>query len=280
MQKEHAMKTQPLVAIGQCCTPAARPRPTAYWQRSVRLATTLAATFILLGTSVPQAHGQTVAPERQPPIGQSSGPDTSIVMLSEPASPQLPVTVKSADGRDVTVVDTSRIVSLSGSITELIFSFGLGSQVVGRDITATFPEARALPVVTRAHDVSAESLLSLNPTLVLASVDTGPPSAIDQIRSIGVPVVTFPEPTSVDDVIPRIRAVAAALGISSSGEALVERTAASLAQARARIPAGSSPKIAFLYMRGQAGVYMIGGPKSGADSMIRAAEHPGAATAC
>jgi iron complex transport system substrate-binding protein len=133
--------------------------------------------------------------------------------------------------------------------------------------------------VTRAHDVGAEAVLSLHPTLVLASVNNGPQTALDQIRAIGVPVVTFAEPTSVDDIVPRIRAVAAALGVPSAGEELVSRTEASLAQVRGAIPSGQSPRVAFLYMRGQAAVYMLGGPQSGADAMIRAAGGVDAGTA-
>jgi iron complex transport system substrate-binding protein len=233
----------------------------------------LAALAVFAATEAPSATAQGNPSGPTATTAQAATPDIGIVVLGEPpAAPTLPVTVRSADGRDVTVVDTSRVVSLSGSITEIMFSLGLGSQVVGRDITATFPEARNIPVVTRAHDVAAESVLSLHPTLVLASTGTGPPTAIEQIRNTGVSVITFPDPTSVDDVIPRIRNVAAALGVPSTGEALVARTESRLAEVRSRIPTSSTPpRIAFLYMRGQAAVYLIAGPGSGADSMIRAA---------
>ena len=75
--------------------------------------------------------------------------------------PSLPVTVASADGRTVTVADVSRIIPLQGNLAEIVFDLGLGDHVVGRDISATFDEASHLPLVTRAHDVSAESVLSL-----------------------------------------------------------------------------------------------------------------------
>ncbi len=246
----------------------------------MRVAVTLAALILLCSGTVPAASAQSAAPSAAALSAQVAGTNTGIVIVSEPATPGLPVTVKSADGRDVTVVDTSRIVALSGSLAETVFSLGLGSQVVGRDISATFPEARHVPVVTRVHDVSAEAVLSLHPTLVLASVDSGPPAALDQIRNIGVPVIKFQEPTSVDDVIPRIRSVANALGVASAGETLVERTSGAMAEARARVPSGvQPPRVAFLCMRGQAAVYLIGGPTSGADSMIRAAGGIDAGTA-
>ncbi|KPI17693.1 hypothetical protein OK074_1714 [Actinobacteria bacterium OK074] len=44
-----------------------------------------------------------------------------------------------------------------------------------------------------------------------------------------------------------------------------------LTAARAAVPAGSRPKVAFLHLRGSAAVYLIGGRGSGADSPIEAA---------
>ncbi|MCC7362971.1 MAG: ABC transporter substrate-binding protein [Dehalococcoidia bacterium] len=213
--------------------------------------------------------------------GHTGAPSEPIVVGDENVVSSLPVTVTSADGREVTITDTSRIVPLWGNITEVVYGLGLGSHVVARDVSATFPEAAALPTVTRGHDISAEGVLSLKPTLVLASADnSGPSSALDQIRSVGIPVVVFEDPASVEDIIPRIRAIAQTLGVPDAGEALVQRTEAELATARDGIPANAgSPRVAFLYMRGQAGVYLIGGPGSGADSMIRAAGATDAGTA-
>ncbi len=192
------------------------------------------------------------------------------VAVSE--EPALPATVTSADGSEVTVTDASRILPLWGNLAEIVFSLGLGDRVVARDASATFAEAGGLPVVTRGHDVSAESVLSLRPTIVLAQTDTGPPEALDQIRGAGVPVLVLDTPTSVDDSIARITTVAEALGVPQAGEALAARTAAEIDAALAAVPADAEPpRIAFLYMRGSAGVYLLGGPGSGADSMIAAA---------
>jgi iron complex transport system substrate-binding protein len=197
--------------------------------------------------------------------------DTPIVIVDNPVEPRLPVTVTSSGGEEVTVTDVSRIVSLWGNVTEVVFGLGLGENVVGRDVTATFPEAKDLPLVTRAHDVSAESVLSLHPTVVLASSDTGPSEALQHIRDVGIPVVQFEEPNSVDDIVPRIEAIAAALGVPSAGEALAANVQDNMDAVREEIPEAEAPRVAFLYMRGQAGVYLIAGPGSGADSMIEAA---------
>ncbi|MFH9422909.1 hemin ABC transporter substrate-binding protein [Streptomyces sp. NPDC017529] len=197
--------------------------------------------------------------------------------LSGPAPrPELPATVRSADGHDTTVREAGRIVPLTGSLSEIVFSLGLGDRVVARDITATFDQAKKLPVVTRAHDVSAENVLSLKPDVVLADTTTGPAEAVAQIRDAGVPVVTFEPATELADVDTRIGAVAAALGVRKAGDALKSRTDQRIKAVRKDIPHGAEaaadrPRVAFLYLRGPASVYLLGGAGSGADSLIEAA---------
>ncbi|MER6179306.1 ABC transporter substrate-binding protein [Streptomyces sp. NPDC001652] len=197
--------------------------------------------------------------------------NTLVPLEGEAPTPELPVTVDSSDGREVTVRDASRVLPLNGGIAEIVFTLGLGDKVVGRDITATFAEAKKLPQVTKAHDVSAESVLSLRPTVVLADTDTGPSEAIDQIRDAGVPVVVLDPATKLSDVPTRTTRIARALGVPEAGKALNSRIAEDLSAAKAGVPEGSRPKVAFLYMRGSAAVYLMGGKGSGADSLLEAA---------
>jgi len=196
---------------------------------------------------------------------------TEVPHLPTP-TPELPATATNPDGSTVEITDVSRIVPLWGNLAEIVFALGLGDNVVARDVTATFPEAAHLPKVTQGHDVSAETVLNQRPTLVLAAPDTGPPEALDAIRKAGVPVLVIKEPNSIEDVRTRIETLADALGVHDSGVELGERTMAEIAEVQQAIPTDvPPPRVAFLYMRGQAGVYLIAGPDSGADSMIEAA---------
>ncbi|MFF9121841.1 hemin ABC transporter substrate-binding protein [Streptomyces sp. NPDC014889] len=198
--------------------------------------------------------------------------DTRVEPLAGTPSPRLPVTVRSADGKEVTVKNARRIVPLSGSLSEIVFTLGLGDRVVARDITATFQQAAELPVVTRNHDVSAESVLSLAPDLVLAETTSGPVEAMDQIRAAGVPVLVVKAATGLADVGARIQAVAGALGVPAAGKELTGRSQDRIDAVREAIPAHADhPRVAFLYLRGSASVYLIGGARSGATSLIEAA---------
>ncbi|MER0245456.1 ABC transporter substrate-binding protein [Streptomyces sp. HSW2009] len=198
----------------------------------------------------------------------------SLEPLKDTPAPRLPATVTSADGHRSTVRSAARIVPLTGSLSEIVFTLGLGDRVVGRDVTADFAQAKKLPVVTRAHDVSAENVLSLKPTVVLADTTTGPAEAIDQIRDAGVPLVVLAPAKELADVGTRIDAVAAALGVPDAGKELRQRTEDRIKAVRAGMkrPAdGKAPRVAFLYLRGSAAVYLLGGRDSGAGSLLEAA---------
>ncbi|MEU3693766.1 heme/hemin ABC transporter substrate-binding protein [Streptomyces narbonensis] len=239
------------------------------------LALTLTATGCGDGGGIGSGTGGGAAPGGSPAAktATATAPDPDRVEpLAAPAAPRLPVTVPSADGRAVTVTSTERIVPLSGSLSEIVFTLGLGGKVVARDITATFEQAADLPVVTRAHDVSAESVLSLRPTVVLAESTTGPAEAVAQIRDAGIPLVVVKPAEELADVGTRIDAVAAALGVRDSGTVLKERTRERIDAARKDVPGrAEKPRVAFLYVRGSAAVYLLGGAGSGASSLLEAA---------
>lgn len=218
------------------------------------------------GTAADGAAGSSRDPRSGSPVSDRLEP------LADTPSPELPVTVRSADGRKVTVERADRLVPLSGSLGEIVFTLGLGDRVVARDVTATFEEASELPVVTRGHDVSAESVLSMRPDLVIAEATTGPAEAMDQIRAAGVRVLVVEAATGLDDVGPRIRAVADALGVPDAGGELTTRSEQRIDAVTDSAPAEDPrPRVAFLYLRGSASVYLIGGRGSGATSLIEAA---------
>lgn len=188
------------------------------------------------------------------------------------AAPQLPVTVTDVDGNEMVIEDVSRLVVLNGTITEVVFALGLGDHVVGVDVTSTYPpEALELPDVGVQIALSAEGIVSLGPTLVLGTTFAGPPEVIEQVRGTGIPVLIIPDYNSLEDIEVKIMRIATALGVPRRGEQLAAETLASIAEAAATAEgAASSPRVAFVYLRG-AQTQLIGGDGAGATSLIEAA---------
>ena len=190
--------------------------------------------------------------------------------------PELPFQVVSDNGESVTVDSLDRIVSLDGGVTEILFALGMGDRLVGRDISTTFAEAEKIPLLTKAHDISAESVLSVRPDLVIASELIGPPEAKASIEAAGVPVVTMNPVVAVDGVGDRIRAVGELAGVAPAAEELAAGLDEELDEVAAAPAGAEAPLVAFLYVRGSAGVYLMAGPGSGVDSLIEASGATGA----
>jgi iron complex transport system substrate-binding protein len=199
--------------------------------------------------------------------------DVDVMPVAPPPAPELPVTVESFDGQVVTVTDTSRIlaVDLYGSLAEIVFALGLGDRVVGRDAATTFDAAKDLPLVTPAgHDLSAEGILRLEPSVILTDSTIGPAAVIAQLRDAGIPIVFFDPGRTLDGVPARMTAVAGALGVPRAGGELAARFVDELDNA-ASSSVDIRPSVAFLYLRGTAGIYLMGGDRAGSDDMIEAA---------
>jgi iron complex transport system substrate-binding protein len=207
-------------------------------------------------------------------------PGVAIEPITDSPAQELPVTVTDSQGTRVTVSDTSRILALDiyGTLSQTVFELGLGGSVVGRDLSTQFPEAQKLPMVTgdHNHELVAERILELNPSVILTDTSLGPWDVILQMRDSGIPVVVVDSKRGLDNLASLTMEVAQALGVPAEGEKLGDRIESEASAKATEIekvaPAVLEDKLrmVFLYVRGQAGVYYMFGEGSGADSLIKA----------
>lgn len=191
--------------------------------------------------------------------------------------PNLPVTVTDVTGQSVTIDDASRILALDtyGTLATTVYALGLGDRLVGRDISTGVPALGGLPVVTaNGHELQAEAILDLNPSVILTDYSIGPLEVQLQMKDAGIPVVILDDHRSRATIGEQILAVAAALGVSEAGEKLASKVEADIVAAEAEVAAlaEASPmkdlRMVFLYLRGTAGVFYWFGEGSGADDLI------------
>lgn len=162
-----------------------------------------------------------------------------------------------------------RVVSLGGSVTEIVVALGAGDRLIGRDSTSTWPpEVTGLPDVGYLRALSAEGVLALGPDLVLAEADAGPVEAVEALQAAGVPFVSMPGASDPAGVVAKIEAVAAALDLAPAGQALAAEVAAGLAAAEARAAAVTAPKRVLFILSVQGGRIMAAGQDSSADHII------------
>ncbi|GGG62397.1 hemin ABC transporter substrate-binding protein [Salipiger pallidus] len=160
------------------------------------------------------------------------------------------------------------VLSIGGSVTEIVYALGQGDRLVARDSTSTYPAlARDLPDVGYMRQLSPEGVLSVRPSLILSEEGAGPPETIAVLEEAAIPFVTVPEGFDAAAVAAKIRAVGAALEVDAEGFA--SNTEAQIKTAVAEASAHDDrPKVMFV-LSAMGGRLMAAGTGTAADAMIR-----------
>ena len=162
-----------------------------------------------------------------------------------------------------------RIVTVGGSVTEIIFSLGKGAEVVAVDQSSTIPpEVKLLPQVGYVRALSSEGILSLNPTMIIASSDIGPPNVIKQIRNSKLKMHIFDSPKSFEGVLSLIRDIALVFNIVNKGELLINELKNEHNKILTIIKNYNSPNVVFFMNATNSGSFNAAGNETRADYLI------------
>src|SRR5213078_3320218 len=92
-----------------------------------------------------------------------------------------------------------RIVSLSKHLTEMVFALGKGHSLVAVDLSSTYPDsAKLLKTVGYHRALSPESIIAMEPDLVIHSNDIGPENVLPQITKAGLNSKAFGGANTID----------------------------------------------------------------------------------
>jgi len=164
---------------------------------------------------------------------------------------QAQVGVRDDYGRVVELAaPAARIVSLAPHLTELLYSAGAGTKVVGAIEYSDYPPAaRALPRVGSDAGIDLEAVLALRPDLVVAWPNPGSVRAIDRLASLGIAVYRS-EPRSFDDIARTLERLGALAGTDAAAGAAARAFRARLARLEARY-SGRAPVRVFYEVWGR-----------------------------
>jgi iron complex transport system substrate-binding protein len=174
-----------------------------------------------------------------------------------------------------------RIVCIGGALTEIIFEMGAQSCLVGVDTTSSFPkEASLIAQVGYARSLSAEGILALAPTSVIATEEAGPPGVLRQISASGVAVEVLDSGYRYEGLIQRIVQLGHLLSFESEAVSLIERLNLEWNQLHASTLADGAivttpRRVLFLFAHSSSRL-MAAGTQTGAHAMI---EYAGAINA-
>jgi iron complex transport system substrate-binding protein len=141
-----------------------------------------------------------------------------------------------------------RIVSVGSSITEIVYALGAEKLLVGVDTTSLYPEAaRKLPQVGYMRALSAEGVLSLKPTLIIATTAAGPAGTLDQLKATGIEVMILPDLYDYDSVITKIAAIGKVTDKMAEADAMISRGRAAMRSLADRLATVKGhPRVLFL----------------------------------
>lgn len=178
-------------------------------------------------------------------------------------------TVIDASDQEVRIENTARIVSIGGDVTEIVVALGAEDQLVARDDTSYYPPAvEALPSVGYMRTLPTEGILSMNPSVVIANENAGPPTTLQQLRDANIALVLIPAGQTLETVIEKIQLVAAVLDVDDEGKALsqlLEKQHQALQESIQ--PFDSSPKI-LSFMNARRGALMAAGGGTGVEAIL------------
>ncbi|WP_312394682.1 ABC transporter substrate-binding protein [Chryseobacterium sp.] len=158
----------------------------------------------------------------------------------------------------------NKIVTLNGGITEIVAALGHEKEIVATDVTSTYPESLKTTAKNLGHmrSMTIEPIMSVNPTLILASDKDINPELMGKIKASGIKTETFKQEFTVDGTKKLIADVAKAIG-NTDYQKLTDKIDADLKQVQ---PIAKKPKVLFIYARGN--MLMVSGTKTPMDALI------------
>ena len=160
------------------------------------------------------------------------------VAVATTAAPAFPVTVNAGQG-DVTIkAMPRRVVSLSASLTEMLYSIDAGAQVAAVDANSNYP-ANAPVTDLSGLRPNIEAIARYEPDLVVLAKDANGIAAT--LGSLGIPALVLPSAVKVDDVYREITVLGAATGHRDKAAEVVTGIRADLDAIAKSVPARGRP---------------------------------------
>ncbi|MEM8844184.1 MAG: ABC transporter substrate-binding protein [Pseudomonadota bacterium] len=171
------------------------------------------------------------------------------------------------------VIAAERIISIGGSITEILYEFNLQDKIVAVDTTSQYPsDAQDKPNVGYMRTLSAEPIIALNPDLILYLEGSGPAETIDQLSQAGINMVMIPNEYSIEGVKNKVGLVADAVDMQEEGQQLISNISAQEKQLNDYLSdIDQQANVIFIMMFDESSA-MVAGKDTGADNMISMAK--------
>ncbi len=132
----------------------------------------------------------------------------------------------------------TRIVSLSPTATEMLYSIDASTQVVAVDDKSNFPD-NAPRTTLSGFQPDAEAIAAKNPDLVVIAEDAN--KVKEQLEKLKIPVYLAPAATTLDDVYAQLRDLGTLTGQRPQADAVVKYVKDQLDELVGELPGRTKP---------------------------------------
>ncbi len=125
-----------------------------------------------------------------------------------------------ASAFEVNGINPKRIISLSPSITEILFEIGSGNQVIAVDNFSNYPNETPISDIS-AYDPNVEAISLLNPDLVILSYNIK--NLKTALKKIGIETIYLPAPLNFEDILDQIDYLGQKTGNEDKAKKLISK---------------------------------------------------------
>jgi len=178
---------------------------------------------------------------------------------------------KEADGKK-----DQRIVCLSKHLTEMVFALGKGHDLVAVDLSSTYPDsAELLKTVGYHRALSPESIIAMEPDLVIHSNDIGPENVLPQIAKAGLNIKAFGGANTIDSAKLLLADLGKFFGEEKRADSIINRMDADIERAATYLQSRNitdTPSVMIIHFGRANNVYFVMSGRNGVgDKMIKLA---------
>jgi iron complex transport system substrate-binding protein len=166
---------------------------------------------------------QAVEPTQVPTIAPTKAQPTIEPTEIAKLEPEPIVIVDDLGAELILPEPAQRIISISPSLTEILFGVGAGERLIGRDSNSMYPEA-ALAAVDLGgmwDGIPVEDILAMEPDLIMAG-EIFSAEAIAELRDLGLTVYWQGNPDSFEGLFENIRDISILTGTEEQAELLIQ----------------------------------------------------------
>ena len=209
---------------------------------SATAATPTVTTAVPAATAAPTTTTQALTTTTEPPTTTTEPPTTTTeattttteaTTTTTEAPPAFPVEVQDSQGTVTLLARPERIVSLSGSTTEMLFAIGAGPQVVAVDSYSYYPPEAPVTDLS-SFSPNIEAITSFDPDLVVVFYDPG--DLLASLQALEIPTLMMRSANSLDDVWHQIEQLGIATGRQTEAAELVSSMQQRIEEILADVP--------------------------------------------